>query len=248
MRFGAMGVKTHLRKVRSNGIRTTEIRWVATLPTMTWRVYSPAMGTGKRRPRLVQRAATNTTPAPAATARVAYGNAELFAPLTCGERADALRTLTEDRRLATMAKVGRYRVITAEPMVVKPPEDRAGSRLARVVIYDYASNRCVDASVDLDRGDVAHLAFSNAQPMLAREEEAAAVAVAMHDARVNELLSLGDEPQVAMHYWSNRETDLAYSRRSAAVLFGPPGARPSLVAVVDLVDNQVAEIVPADQW
>jgi hypothetical protein len=71
-------------------------------------------------------------------------------PLTAGEIADALRTLTEDRRVATMAKVGRYRVIATEPLVVKPPNPLAGHRLARVVVYDYAADRCVDACVDLD--------------------------------------------------------------------------------------------------
>ena len=45
----------------------------------------------------------------------------LFEPLCEGERADALRVMTEDRRLATMAKVARYRVTAVEPLVVKPP-------------------------------------------------------------------------------------------------------------------------------
>src|SRR3982750_3315147 len=61
----------------------------------------------------------------------------LFDPLTPGEVADALRTLTEDRRVSPMAKVGRYRVIATEPLVVKPPHLLAGHRLARVVVYDY---------------------------------------------------------------------------------------------------------------
>jgi hypothetical protein len=51
-----------------------------------------------------------------------------------------------------------------------------------------------------------------------------------------------------MHYWSRRDTDIAYRRRSAAVLFGQSGARPSLVAVVDLLDSQVTELVPGEQW
>src|SRR5688572_23604614 len=55
----------------------------------------------------------------------------LFAPLTEGERADALRCLLEDERLRGLAKVGRYRVITVEPLVVKPPAALAGRRLAR---------------------------------------------------------------------------------------------------------------------
>jgi len=51
-----------------------------------------------------------------------------------------------------------------------------------------------------------------------------------------------------MHYWGRRESDLAYARRSAAVIFGRPGAAPSLVAVVDLLDNLVTDVVPASQW
>ncbi len=172
----------------------------------------------------------------------------LFSPLSEGERADALRTLIEDKRLANMAKVGRYRVIAVEPLVVKPPHPLTGHRVARIAIYDYSADRSVDASVDLDTGSVSHLQITRAQPMLAREEEAAAVAIALADERVKTELSLGDEPQVAMHYWSRRDTDLAYSRRSAAVLFGQTGARPSFVAVVDLLDNQVVELIEAEQW
>ena len=181
-------------------------------------------------------------------ADIAQSDPTLFAHLTEGERADAMRTLIEDKRLANMAKVGRYQVIAIEPLVLKPPMPGAGARLARIVVYDYASDRCVDASVNLDRGAVEHLGITRAQPMLARAEEATAISIAMTDKRVNAELSLGDEPQVAMHYWSPHDTDLAYARRSAAVIFGRPGARPSLVAVVDLLDNMVAEIIPADQW
>lgn len=172
----------------------------------------------------------------------------LFAPLTPGENADALRTLIEDRRVGNMAKVGRYRVIATEPLVVKPPHWMAGHRLARVVVYDYAADRCVDATVDLDAGIVAHLDLSKSQPMLSREEEAAAIGIAIADDRVRGKLSLGDEPMSAMHYWGRRESDLAYARRSAAVIFGRPGAAPSLVAVVDLLDNLVTDVVPASQW
>lgn len=172
----------------------------------------------------------------------------LFSPLSEGERADALRTLIEDKRVANMAKVGRYRVIAVEPIVLKPPHALTGHRLARIAIFDYAADRAVDALVDLDDGIVAHLNISLAQPMLAREEEAAAVAIALADDRVKNVLSLGDEPQVAMHYWSRRDSDLAYARRSAAVLFGQTGARPSFVAVIDLLDSQVTELVPAEQW
>ncbi len=118
----------------------------------------------------------------------------LFDPLTPGETADALRTLTEDRRLSQMAKVGRYRVICTEPLVLKPPHWMAGHRLARVVAYDYAADRAVDACVDLDAGVVAHLDLSKGQPMLSREEEALAVSIASVDQSVRDKLSMGDVP------------------------------------------------------
>src|SRR5262245_30538543 len=78
-----------------------------------------------------------------AAADVVHADPALFDPLTPGETADALRTLIEDRRTSSMAKVGRYRVICTEPLVVKPPHELAGHRLARVVAYDYASDRAV---------------------------------------------------------------------------------------------------------
>lgn len=176
------------------------------------------------------------------------GDPSLFEPFTAGERADALRVLTEDKRLSQMAKVGRYRVVTVEPLTVKQPLALAGHRLARIIIYDYASDRCVDASVDLDQSVVASLRFTRAQPMLARDEEAAAISIALADERVKAELSLSDEAQAAMHYWSDRDTDLAFSRRSAAVIFGRPGARPSVMAIVDLLDGQVSEVIPAASW
>ena len=172
----------------------------------------------------------------------------LFDPLTPGEVADALRTLTEDRRLGSMAKVGRYRVICTEPLVVKPPHWMAGHRLARVVAYDYAADRAVDACVDLDAGVVAHLELSKAQPMLSRDEEALAVSIAMVDERVSSKLELGDVPQVTMHYWGRTATDISYQRRSAAVVFGRSDGHASLVAVVDLLDNTVTQVVPAEMW
>jgi Cu2+-containing amine oxidase len=156
--------------------------------------------------------------------------------------------LTEDKRLSQMAKVGRYRVVTVEPLTVKQPMSLAGHRLARIVIYDYASDRCIDGCVDLDQSVVATLRFTRAQPMLARDEEAAAISIALADDRVKAELSLSDEAQAAMHYWSDRDTDLAFSRRSAAVIFGRPGARPSLMAIVDLLDGQVSEVIPAGSW
>lgn len=179
---------------------------------------------------------------------VVASDPSLFAPLTPGEMADAVRTLTEDRRVAAMAKVGRYRVIATEPLVVKPPHWITGHRLARVVAYDYAADRCVDACVDLDAGVVAHLDISRAQPMLSREEEADAISVATLDERVRDKLTLGDGALCAMHYWGVDAADPAFARRSAAVVFGQTGGHPSLVAVVDLVDNQVTAVVPAAQW
>ncbi|HSN24891.1 MAG TPA: hypothetical protein VLT45_01365 [Kofleriaceae bacterium] len=172
----------------------------------------------------------------------------LFDPLTPGEVADALRTLTEDRRLTTMAKVGRYRVICAEPLVVKPPHWMAGHRLARLVVYDYAQDRAVDACVDLDAGVVAHLEVNRSQPMLSRDEEMLAVEIAMADPRVVEKLHMGEVPQSTMHYWGRTPNDLSFARRSAAVVFGRADGHASVVAVVDLLDQTVTQVVPAEQW
>jgi hypothetical protein len=186
--------------------------------------------------------------AKAPNADVGGADPQLFGPLTAGEIADALRTLTEDRRLAAMSKVGRYRVICAEPLVVKPPHWMAGHRLARVVAYDYAADRAVDACVDLDAGVVAHLELSKSQPMLSREEEAVAISLAMVDERVRQKLAIGDAPQATLHYWGRTPADLAHERRSAAVVFGRAEGHASLVAVVDLVDAQVTHVVPAELW
>ena len=183
-----------------------------------------------------------------AAADVTEADPSLFDPLTPGETADALRTLIEDRRVSSMAKVGRYRVICTEPLVVKPPHWMAGHRLARVVAYDYSADRAVDATVDLDAGTVAHLDLTRGQPMLSREEEALAVSIAMVDTRVRDKLQMGDGPQATMHYWGRTPNDLAYARRSAAVIFGRNGGHASLVAVVDLIDQQVTQVVPAELW
>lgn len=172
----------------------------------------------------------------------------LFDPLTAGEIADALRTLTEDRRLASMAKVGRYRVICTEPLVVKPPHWMAGHRLARVVAYDYASDRAVDACIDLDAGVVADLQLDKSQPMLSRDEEALAVSIAMVDERVRNKLAMGDMPQATLHYWGRNKSDVSYARRSAAVTFGRSDGHATLIAIVDLIDQQVIQVVPAEQW
>jgi Cu2+-containing amine oxidase len=191
------------------------------------------------------------TPAPVVAAvapDVAHADPSLFDPLTPGEVADALRTLTEDRRLVAMSKVGRYRVICTEPLVVKPPHWMAGHRLVRVVVYDYAADRTVDACVDLDAGVVAHLDLTKSQPMLSRDEEALAMSIAMVDDRVRAQLTLGDTPQSALHYWGRTPSDLAFARRSAAVVFGRPDGHASVVAVVDLLENIVTQVVPAEQW
>jgi hypothetical protein len=172
----------------------------------------------------------------------------LFDPLTPGETADALRTLTEDRRVAPMAKVGRYRVITTEPLVVKPPHLLAGHRLARIVAYDYAADRAVDACIDLDAGVVVHLGVDKSQPMLSQSEEALAISVAMVDERVRNKLQLGDAPQSTLHYWGRTPGDLSYARRSAAVVFGRDNGHASVVAVVDLLDQTVTQVVPAELW
>lgn len=147
-----------------------------------------------------------------------------------------------------MAKVGRYRVICTEPLVVKPPHWMAGHRLARVVAYDYAADRAVDACVDLDAGVVAHLDLNKSQPMLSRDEEAIAISVALTDDRVREKLQMGDAAQSVMHYWGRTPAELAYARRSAAVIFGRGGGHASLIAVVDLIDQQVTQVVPAELW
>jgi hypothetical protein len=172
----------------------------------------------------------------------------LFDPLTPGEVADALRTLTEDRRLAAMAKVGRYRVICTEPLVVKPPHLLAGHRLARVVAYDYSADRAVDACIDLDAGVVAHLEVDKSQPMLSRDEEALAVSIALVDDRVRNKLAMGDMPLSTLHYWGRTPQDIAYARRSAAVTFGRSDGHASLVVVVDLLDQTVTQVVPAELW
>ncbi len=172
---------------------------------------------------------------------------QLFDPLTPGEVADALRTLAEDKRLTAMAKVGRYRVIAAEPLVVKPPHWMAGHRLARIVAYDYSSDRTVDACVDLDASVVAHLELTKNQPMLSRDEEALAVDIAMSDTRVTEKLHIGESPQTTLHYWGRTPGDISYARRSAAVVFGR-GGHASVVAVVDLLDQAVVQVVPAEAW
>jgi hypothetical protein len=183
-----------------------------------------------------------------APADVIQADPALFDPLTPGEVADAVRTLTEDRRMLGVAKVGRFRVICTEPLVVKPPHWMAGHRLARVVLFDYANDRAADACVDLDAGVVAHLEFGKGQPMLSREEEALATSIALSDLRVREQLEMTDEAMATLHYWGRTRGDLAFARRSAAVLFGRAGGHVTAVAVVDLLDQVVTAVVAGDQW
>ena len=179
---------------------------------------------------------------------VRHADPELFLPLTEGERADALRLALEEKRLRTMAKVGRYRVIAVEPLVLKPPHARAAHRLARVVIYDYASDTRVEVSADLEAAEVFYAVSSQAQPMLSATEELEAIEIAsLHD-EVNSRLALGDVAQGVMHYWSRDASEVPFRHRSAAVLFGQPGATPALVAVVNLIDGEVTEVVAADRW
>jgi Cu2+-containing amine oxidase len=212
------------------------------------------MAASKKNPKAAKSSKAKPKPAAKAVKKakaspdVVKADPTLFDPLTPGEVADALRTLTEDRRLGSMAKVGRYRVICAEPLVVKPPHWMAGHRLARVVVYDYSGDRTVDACIDLEAGVVAHLELTKSQPMLAREEEALAVSIATVDERVRAKLGMGDVAQSTMHYWGRTTADIAYSRRSAAVIFGRAEGHATLVAVVDLLDNVVTQVVPAELW
>ncbi|HEY1552580.1 MAG TPA: hypothetical protein VGG28_32350 [Kofleriaceae bacterium] len=201
-----------------------------------------------KRPKPKGKAKVVAKPAKRGPADIVKAEPALFDPLTPGEIADALRTLTEDRRVAPMAKVGRYRVITSEPLVVKPPHLLAGHRLARVVAYDYAADRAVDACIDLDAGVVVHLGVDKSQPMLSQSEEALAISVAMIDERVRSKLQLGDAPQSTLHYWGRTSNDLSYARRSAAVVFGRDNGHASIVAVVDLLDQTVTQVVAAELW
>lgn len=220
------------------------------------------MPTPKKAVKPAKQVKAKAKPAKATNGRTSYGKAvarkgsadvtesdpSLFDPLTPGEVADSLRTLTEDRRLGSMAKVGRYRVICCEPLVVKPPHWMAGHRLSRVVAYDYSADRAVDACVDLDAGVVAHLELSRGQPMLSRDEEALAISIALVDDRVREKLAIGDVPLSTLHYWGRTPQDIAYARRSAAVVFGRDAGHATVVAIVDLLDNTVTQVVPAEQW
>jgi hypothetical protein len=49
-----------------------------------------------------------------------------------------------------------------------------------------------------------------------------------------------------MHYWGRNATDLSFDRRSAAVIFGRSDGHSTLVAIVDLLDNAVTQVIPAE--
>jgi hypothetical protein len=156
----------------------------------------------------------------------------------CGE--EALRILLDNDMMRSIKRIGCFRVVASETVVVEPPDPLAGHRLTRIDLLDYARDRTVSAQVDLDLGGVASLSCAPAAPTLAPEEEAEALAVALADRRVSCGISLGDAPQAIMH--------IGHGHRSAAVLFGMPRAQPTLVAVVDLARRQVTRVVPADHW
>jgi hypothetical protein len=211
-------------------------------------IVAPMAGKTKKAPPKVAKPKPKVAASKKGPPDVIHADPSLFDPLTPGEIADALRTLTEDRRVASMAKVGRYRVICTEPLVVKPPHWMAGHRLARVVAYDYAALRAVDACIDLDAGVVAHLEVDKSQPMLSHDEEALAVSIATLDERVRSKLAMGDMPQATLHYWARNPKDITFGRRAAAVTFGRGDGHASLIVVVDLVDQTVTQVVPAEQW
>jgi hypothetical protein len=152
------------------------------------------------------------------------------------DRASALRILMDDGMMRGIARIGCFRVLTNEP--AEPP---TGRRLFAIDLVDYASDRSVHACVDLDRRGVASLACTPAEPRLAPEEEADALAVALADRRVAGGINLGDEPQSIVH------VD-AHPHRAAAILFGAQRSSPSLVAVVDLARRTVTKVVPAERW
>jgi hypothetical protein len=51
-----------------------------------------------------------------------------------------------------------------------------------------------------------------------------------------------------LHYWGRTADDLAFARRSAAVVFGRADGHASIIAVVDLLENLVTRVVPAERW
>lgn len=228
-------------KARKSPRRTPETAAKPKVKAAAKKPAKPAASTKTAGAKGTKRKAAGKTRPPAA-------DPALFEPLSAGERAHALRIFTDDKRLASMAVVGRYRVIAVEPFVAKPGRPGAGHRLARVLAYDYAADRCADGLIDIEASTVVRMTLSRAQPPLSAEEEAAALAIALADDRVKAELTLGEEAHVALHYWSRNPADLAFRRRSAAVLFGHAGARPTLISVVDLVDAEVTDVIPAQEW
>jgi hypothetical protein len=158
------------------------------------------------------------------------------------EGEEALRILLDDDMMHSIARIGRFCVLANETVVVEPPDPLAGHRMAHIDLVDYARDRAVKATVDLELGGVSSLSCAPAASTLAPQEEAEALAVALADRRVSGGINLGDEPQAIMH------TGDACGHRSAAVLFGLARAQPTLVAVVDLARRQVTRVVPADRW
>ena len=157
------------------------------------------------------------------------------------DRKEALRILLDDDMMRSIARIGRFRVLAHETVVAEPPDPHAGHRLARIDLVDYASDRSVKACVDLDLGGVASLSCTPAAAVLAPEEEADALAVALADRRVAGGILLGDAPQSIIHVCPRTG-----EHRSAAIAFGTPRAQPTLVAVVDLAMRQVTKIVPGN--
>jgi hypothetical protein len=153
------------------------------------------------------------------------------------ERESALKILMDDDMMRGIARIGCFRVLTNEPL----PGPPSGRRLFGIDLVDYASDRSVQACVDLDRRGVASLHCAQAGDRLAPEEEADALTVALADRRVASSIVLGDAPQSIVH------VD-ARPHRAAAILFGTPRSTPSLVAVVDLARRTVTKVVRADRW
>jgi hypothetical protein len=153
-------------------------------------------------------------------------------------RDEALRILLDHDMMRSIARIGRFRVLANQTVVAEPPDPLAGHRLALIDIVDYSCDRNVRACVDLDRGGVASLRCAPAEPRLAPEEQAEALAVALADRRVAVGISLGDTPQAIVH--------IAQPHRAAKVVFGAKQKTPSLVAIVDLARNVVTRVGPPD--
>src|SRR5258708_14618524 len=97
-------------------------------------------------------------------------------------------------------------------------------------------------------GCVWHRERTRGQPGLPREGEAPAVWIATADLHVREKLAISDIAMTTLHYWGRAPADLAFARRSAAVVFGRNDGHATLVVVVDLIDHAVTQVVPAELW